>query len=115
MPFLMAKINVPINSEQEIALKSRLGKAIELIPGLSEKYLLAGIENCKMYLRGNNEPVAFIEVSIFNNENHIGYEEFPAEVTKIFVDVLNMSPLNVYIKFCDINAWSVGGNFFNKN
>ena len=114
MPFLMAKINVPINSEQEIALKSRLGKAIELIPGLSEKFLLAGIENCKMYLRGNDEPVAYIEIGIFGNDNHIGYENFSLAVTKIFVDVLKIQPLNVYIKFSNIDAWSVGGNFFDR-
>lgn len=114
MPFLMAKINVPIDSEQEIALKSRLGKAIELIPGLSEKFLLIGIENCKMYLRGNDEPVAYIEIGIFGNDNHLGYENFSLAVTKIFVDVLKIQPLNVYIKFSDIAAWSVGGIFFDR-
>lgn len=114
MPFLMAKINVPIDSEQEIALKSRLGKAIEIIPGLSEKFLLAGIENCKMYLRGNNEPVAYVELGIFGNDRHLGYENFSLAVTKIFADVLKIPPLNVYIKFSDIDAWSVGGNFFDR-
>lgn len=114
MPFLMAKINVSIDSEQEIALKSWLGKAIELIPGLSEKFLLAGIENCKIYLRGNNEPVAYVEIGIFGNDNHLGYENFSLAVTKIFVDVLKIPPLNVYIKFSDIAAWSVGGNFFDR-
>ena len=116
MPFLIAKVNVHINSEQEINLKSRLGKAIELIPGLSEKYLLAGFEsNHHFYLRGkNDEKIAYIEVSVFRNENHLGYEDFSAAITKIFVDELKISPINIYIKFNDIAAWSVGGIFFDR-
>ena len=113
MPFIMSKVNVPVSAAQETQLKARLGKAMELLPGLSENYLLAGIEaDCRFYLRGENQPVAYVEASIFGNEHHIGYENFSAAVTKIFVDVLNIPPLNVYIKFSDIAAWSVGGNFF---
>ena len=114
MPFIMTKVNVPVDAEQEIKLKSRLGKAIELLPGLSEKYLLAGFEsNCRFFLRGKNDkPIAYIEVSVFGNENHLGCEDFSLAVTKIFVDVLKISPMNIYIKFSDIAAWSVGGIFF---
>lgn len=114
MPFLIAKINVPIDSEQEIQLKSRLGKAIELIPGLNEKFLLFGVENCKIYLRGDDIPTAYVEFSVFGRENHVGYENFAAAVTKIFVDVLKIPPQNVYMKFSDITAWSVAGNFFDR-
>lgn len=116
MPFLIAKVNIPINSEQEIKLKSRLGKAIELIPGLSEKYLLTGFESdCHFYLRGkNDEAIAYVEVSIFGNEEHLGYEDFSAAITKIFVEVLNIPPMNIYVKFNDIAARSVGGVFFDR-
>ncbi len=115
MPFIMTKVNVPVGTAQEVQLKARLGKAIELLPGLSEKYLLAGIEqNCRFYLRGDSEPVAYIEASVFGNEQHIGCEDFAVAVTKIFVDVLNISPQNVYVKFSDIAAWSVGGMFFDR-
>ena len=116
MPFIMSKVNVPLNSAQEVQIKSRLGKAIELLPGLSEKYLLAGFESdCHFYLRGeNNMPIAYIEVGIFANENHDGYQDFSAEVTKIFAYVLGIPPQNIYIKFSDIPAWSVGGMFFDR-
>ena len=115
MPFIMTKVNVPVDVEQELQLKSRLGRAIELLPGLSEKYLLAGFESdCRFFLRGKkDEAIAYIEVSVFGNENHLGYEDFSLAVTKIFVDVL--SPMNIYIKFSDIAAWSVGGIFFDRS
>ena len=115
MPFITAKVNLRLDEEQKFHLKTRIGKAMELLPGLSEKYLLLSLEDDRnLYLRGENlQRVAFIEVSVFGNENHIAYDKFSAELTKIFVDVLNIPPLNVYVKFSDINAWSVGGIFFN--
>ena len=98
MPFIMSKVNIPISDEQEIQLKSRLGKAIELLPGLSEEYLMAGFEeNYHIYLRGDNsKPVAYIEVSIFGNEAHYGYDKLTAEIAKIFNEVLNINPKNIY-------------------
>lgn len=117
MPFIMSKVNVPVDAAQEVKLKSRLGKAIELLPGLSEKYLLAGFESdCRFYLRGDkNQSVAYVEVSVFGNEQHIGCEDFSLAVAKIFAEVLNIPPQNVYIKFNDIAAWSVGGMFFDRS
>lgn len=64
MPFVIARVNVPVNKELEI--KSRLGRAIELVPGKNENYLLPGIEDdFHFYLRGDGEQkAAYIEASI---------------------------------------------------
>ena len=116
MPFIMSKVNIPISEEQEIQLKSRLGKAIELLPGLSEEYLMVGFEdNQHIYLRGKNQPAAYIEISIFGNEIHYGYDKLTAEITKIFNDVLEINPKNIYIKYDDIKIWGVNGMNFDRN
>lgn len=53
MPFIISKVNVSISDEQELQLKKLLGRAIELIPGKNENYLMVSFEqNCKIYLRG---------------------------------------------------------------
>lgn len=74
MPFLISRVNVPISREQEIELKTRLGKAIELVSGKSEDYLLLGFEdNCRLWLRGDGSaPIAYIEANIFGNDSHAG-------------------------------------------
>ena len=117
MPFIMSRVNIPISDDQELQLKSRLGKAIEILPGLSEEYLMAGFEdNYHIYLRGDNtNPVAYIEVSIFGNEAHYGYDKFTAAITKIFNEVLGINPKNIYIKYDDIKDWGVNGNNFDRN
>ena len=117
MPFIMSRVNIPISNEQELQLKSRLGKAIELLPGLSEEYLMAGFEdNYHIYLRGDNStPAAYIEISIFGNEAHFGYDKLTAAITNIFNDILGINPKNIYVKYEDIKSWGVNGINFDRN
>ncbi|MBQ8677503.1 MAG: hypothetical protein IJ529_03425 [Alphaproteobacteria bacterium] len=114
MPFMICKTNKTISDIQEQELKSRLGKAIEVVAGLSEQVLMIGIEdNYHFYLRGSkSEPVALIEISIFANPRHYGYDELTKEVTNIFNEVLNIDKNSIYIKYDDIVDWGVGGRNF---
>ena len=113
MPFIKAKVSCPITAAQEMELKTRLGKAIELVPGKTEAYLLLEFEqNCHLWLRGQNaRPIAYIEAAIFGNKGHAGYPAFTAEVTNAFQEVLGIEPENCYIKYEDITAWTVAGQY----
>ena len=116
MPFFKAKINFSLDEEQEINLKSELGKAVQNNFGYSEEYLLAIFEeNQKIYLRGEKtEKIAYIEVEVFGNKFHAGYKNFSHDVTIIFQEILEIPPQNIYIKFEDIVAFSNAGNYFDK-
>ena len=117
MPFIKFKTSCPVTSEQEIRIKTLMGKAIELVPGKSEEYLLLEFEdNCRLWLRGKNDaPIAYIEAAIFGNEPHYGYDKFTAAVTQIIADTLNISPDHIYLKFEDIPAWGVQGMYIDRN
>ena len=117
MPFIMTRVSCPVSPEQEEQMKFWLGKAIELVPGKSEAYLLAGFEdNCHLYLRGGSEePVAYVEASVFGNEGHLGYEQLTAEMTTMFGEVLGIAPDHVYIKYDDISSWGVSGAFIDRS
>ena len=116
MPFIKVKVGCHITDEQEKALKTRFGKAISLIPGKSEEYLLLEFEdNRRLWLRGENAPpVAYIEAAIFGNEDHRGFDDFTSEATSAFTEVLGIRPDRVYIKFEDITAWGVAGRYIDR-
>ncbi len=116
MPFLISKVNIPISPEQEQELKSKHGKALELVPGKSEEYLFLCVEDqCRLWLRGDSSrPMGYLTVSIFGNESHAGYREFSAAVTDIYRDLFEIAPEDFYIKFDDITAWSVGGQYIDR-
>lgn len=116
MPFIKAKVSCPITKEQEVDIKKRFGKAIELVPGKSEEYLLLEFEdNCRLWLRGEqNQPIVYIEAAIFGNEGHYGYDAFTTEVTKALSDILKIQPDRVYIKYEDITGWGVSGRYIDR-
>ena len=52
MPFICAKISEPLTEIQFEMIKSDLGKAISLLPGKSEAYLMVEVEDkCQLYFR----------------------------------------------------------------
>lgn len=117
MPFMKAKTSCPISKEQEIEIKSRMGKAIEYVSGKSVESLLLEFEgNCRLWLQGDNtESIAYIEGAVFGNEPHYGYDAFTTEITSIFADVLKIHPDHIYIKYEDITTWGVQGIYIDRN
>ena len=111
MPFIIARVNVTVNHEQEEIIKYRLDRAIELVPGKSEQYLMICFEdNCRFWLRGDDAlQAAYIEVSIFGNDCYYGYEGLTQEITMAFHDVLGIPSENIYLKYDDIHVWGVNG------
>ena len=107
MPFVIARVNVSVKLEQEQRIKSALGRAIELVPGKSEQYLMIGFEeNYRFWLRwSDSQKAAYIEVSIFGNEKHCGYDGLTYDITRAFYGVLDIPPENIYIKYDDIHVW----------
>ncbi|MBQ8037819.1 MAG: hypothetical protein IJ268_12580 [Proteobacteria bacterium] len=117
MPFFILKTNQTIDDETATEIKTAFGKAIELVPGKSEQYLLLEIQDrCKIYLRGSDrEPIAYITASIFGNESHLGYAELTDAITRILQTILHIPSHNIYIKFDDIAVWSVAGKTIDRN
>lgn len=94
----------------------RLSRAIPLVPGKSEDYLLVEVrDKCRLFLRGkSDEPIAYSTASIFGNESHAGLRELTAEITRVFGEVLEIPPANVYVKYDDISVWGAGGMTFDR-
>ena len=114
MPFINSKVSVKITEEQEKELKSRLGEAIALIPGKSENWLMTGFEDeYHLYFRGDNsQPVAFIEVSVYESANSAAFSKLTAEMTKIFGEVLGIAADHIYVKYSATSDWGWNGSNF---
>ena len=116
MPFITTRTNVAMSDEQATRLKTMLGRAIALVPGKSEQSLLLAFEpQCRMYLRGDGSMPAYIEVSVWGNEAHRGYDRLTAAITHAFNEVLAIPPENIYIRYADIPCWGAAGMTFDRN
>ena len=116
MPFILARLSVPVTAKEEQDLKKRIGLAMELIRGKSEANLLLGLQgDYHFFLRGEErEAVAYLEVKIFGNEDHFGFDRFTKAITEAFHEVLRIPLENIFLLFSDITAWAVNGVFFDR-
>lgn len=114
MPYISTKVNVEIDKAAELKLKTRFGKAIELLPGKSEAWLMLSFEdNCRLWFKGSDEKsIAFVEVKIFGKANSESYNRLTAELTKILQEELGIAPGCVYVKYEEINNWGYNGSNF---
>ncbi len=114
MPFIDSKISVKVSKEQEQELKTRLGKAISIIPGKSESWLMTGFQDeYHLYFRGDDsEPMAFIEVRLFGEPDKNAFRKMTEEITKIYGDVLKIAPDHMYIKYSATTDWGWNGSNF---
>ncbi len=114
MPFIESKVSVKATDEQRKTLKERLGKAIAIIPGKSESWLMVNLQDeQKMYFRGDDsEPVAFISVNIYGSENPAAFTKMTAELTQIYGEIFGVSPDHMYVKYAASTDWGWNGSNF---
>lgn len=112
MPFINIKTNVHISKENEIAIKTRLGKAISILPGKSENWLMVGFEpETPLYFRGNgNQKIAFVDVSVYGTLSKSACDKLTSEITGILREELGIE--QVYIKYGEVEIWGFNGSNF---
>lgn len=114
MPFINTKTTVKLSDDKCESIKKKLGKAIEIIPGKSESWLMVSFEDeCKMYFKGRNDkPLAFVEVKIFGKASRDVYNSLTGEITNILHDELNIQPDCIYVKYEEVSNWGWNGSNF---
>jgi phenylpyruvate tautomerase PptA (4-oxalocrotonate tautomerase family) len=114
MPYINTQTNVNITKGKEIEIKKKLGKAIELIPGKSENWLMVSFEEqCSMYFKGESDfGIAFVEVKLFGSADAGAYHKLTAAITKILEEELEITPDHVYVKYEEVSNWGWNGSNF---
>jgi phenylpyruvate tautomerase PptA (4-oxalocrotonate tautomerase family) len=111
MPYINTKLSTSLSKEKETALKEQFGKAIALIPGKSESWLMLGFEdNCRMYFKGqSSSPLAYVEVNLFGSASQTAYDALTKKLTEILSTELSLNPSNIYIKYYEARVWGWNG------
>lgn len=114
MPFISTKTTVNITPEKKDVITKKLGKAIELIPGKSESWLMLSFEDgLTMYFKGRGDrPLAFVEVKIFGQASKSSYDKLTKAITEIVNEELAISPDCIYVKYEEVSNWGWNGSNF---
>jgi len=113
MPYIETTTSVAISGKKEQAIKERMGKAIELIPGKTEGWLMLSFrDNVSMYFKGEDDPCAICQVKLFGSASEETYAELTEALTEILNDELDLDPDRIYVTYEEIGVWGWnGGNF----
>lgn len=114
MPYINTKTNITIPKDKELKIKSDLGKAIELIPGKSESWLMVSFEDeSHLYFKGSSDqPLAFVEVKLFGKASEAAYDKLTGEITNILNRELEIAPNCIYVKYEEVSHWGYNGHNF---
>lgn len=114
MPFIHTRMNRPLSKEKEQVLSQALGKAIELIPGKTENWLMLQFEdNCRLWFRGENEnPMAMVQVQVFGKAKAEYYDALTKRICALLEEYLSIQPENIYVKYEETSHWGWNGSNF---
>ncbi len=113
MPYISVKTPFKATETQAESVKAKLGKAIEIIPGKTERWLMVSFEKQDyMFFAGKDEPSAMIEVFVFGDVTSSDSEKLTAEICRIISSELSVATDRIYVKYSGISEWGWnGGNF----
>ena len=114
MPFNHVKVSEHVSVRHLEPVKTELGMAISLLPGISEGYLMVHIEDgCPLYFKGNQAaPTAMCEVSVYGSAPRNACEALTAEICRILESTLSVPQNRTYVKFSFIDTWGYDGYLF---
>lgn len=114
MPFINSKTSFAMTAEEQNKVKEELGKAICLIPGKSESWLMIGFEqNIAMYFQGNDkDKTAYVNVKVFGSAPKPACEKMTKEICRIYEAELGVPADRVYVTFDECDKWGWNGGMF---
>lgn len=115
MPFVDAKITVPVSEEKRDAIKSGLGRAVSVF-GKGESWLMVGIDDdYALWLGGNKlDHGAFVSVSLIGETPDEACGEFTRHLCDLLATELGIPGENVYVTYHPMmrTRWGWNGSTF---
>ena len=108
MPCIQIKTNAKVSAETADIIKSELGKAIALLPGKSEEWLMVTLEDeCRIWFHGETgRPMAVVEVKVLGSEiDSAASQKMTVEVCRLFEDQLGVDPKDIYVRYLASKDW----------
>ena len=113
MPFIDAKISVPVSDEKKEAIKTKFGSAITTL-GKTESYLMVGIDDgYSLFMAGKPvEKGAYVSVSLYGAASADAYDRMTGQICEILNEELGLSGQEVYVTYHSVNDWGWNGKNF---
>lgn len=123
MPFIHVRTNVRVDDSAKSKRENLFGKAISLLPGKSQEWLMTRIEDdCRMTFSGSDEPLRRIKVSVYKETSGEGsyaidqagkdYDGLTGKLTDIVSSLLPIRKDRIYVSYFETPYWGYNGSDF---
>ena len=110
MPFIDARLTVPVDPAGKEALKADFGRAIPTLHK-TETYLMVQItDSCDLWMAGEKlDRGAYVSVSLFGSAAPADYEAMTGRICQILDDRLGIPGDKVYVTYHPVRDWGWNG------
>ena len=108
MPCIQIKTSAKVSEETALTIKTELGKAISLLPGKTEQWLMVTLEDdCRIWFHGETgRPMAIVEVKVLGEKiDSSASEAMTREVCALFQKELGVDPKDIYVRYLASKDW----------
>lgn len=113
MPYIHVQTNLPVSETEQELLKTRLGEAIDALPGKSERWLMVRVEpECALWMAGTDEGAAMVNVFLYGGAPAQACEALTARICEMLDAVLSLDPARVYVCYTETPNWGWNGANF---
>lgn len=115
MPVIHTHVSCSTTKEQREALKAAYGKAIAVVPGKSEGWLMCPFEDdMPIYFGGDDsEPAAYVEVNVFGTSvSRAVWEQLTEKISAALNGELGIPTDRMYIRYTATGDWGWSGHNF---
>lgn len=113
MPNIHVQTNITLTPDKKTEIKEALGKAIETIPGKTERWLMVVLEgNKSMYFQGSDAPCALCSVELLGSASDAVYDKMTAVMTDLLSEKLSVPADRIYTKYTEFTHWGWNGSNF---
>ena len=114
MPYISTKTNIELAKDKRDALAAKYGEIISIVPGKTERWLMLSFDGgAEMYFGGRgDEPMAYIELSLFGGTSDAVYDKLTAAVCDILSEDAGVPSDRSYVKFEFSDKWGYDGYMF---
>ncbi len=113
MPYIHITTNTHIAENTEETLKTQLGRAIEIIPGKSESWLMLNFtDEARLWFAGSDASAVLAEVSLYGGARPDAYDDLTSRITEILESTLDVQPDRIYVKYAETEYWGWNGSNF---
>ena len=110
MPYIELKTDKKIDASTEKELINAFGKAIEIFPGKTERYLMVNIDNgCSMAFAGTLGECCMVSVDLLGSATDEVYSKMTDAVCELVSSVLKIPKDRVYVKYSEFKTWGWNG------